>query len=56
MRAPGRSSTLRGAGNPAIVLAMSSTRDSFRDLSGSLPRLATTAGLGGLLLLRPARR
>ena len=58
MSAPGRSSTLRGAANPAIVLAMSSTRDYFRDPSGSLPRLVLTAGLGGLLLLllRPARR
>jgi hypothetical protein len=40
---------LRGAANPVIVSGMSSTRF-------PLSRLASIALLGGLLLLRPARR
>jgi hypothetical protein len=44
---------LRTAENPAIVADMSSMR--VRS-SVALSRLVSTAGLGGLLLLRPARR
>jgi hypothetical protein len=44
---------LRAGANPAIVRRMSSPRDG---LFQPLPRLIAIAGLGGLLLLRPARR
>jgi len=40
---------LRVSANEAIVCSMSSRRD-------LLPRLSLTAILGGLLVLRPARR